>query len=135
MAEYDLIDIYRIKNPNKKRYTWRQPKPRICSRLDFFLISSPMMDFVTKVDILPSILSDHSPILISFKFTNEIHKGPGHWKLNTSLLNDQNYVTQMKEKITETLDKHSDLNKNVRWELLKYEVRKISIKYSKQKKT
>jgi hypothetical protein len=134
MNELDLIDIFRLKNPDKKRYTWRQPKPKICCRLDYFLISSNLMDFVTKVEILPSILSDHSPIFLSLTFTKENQRGPGHWKLNASLLNDQNYVSQMRTKIVETLDEHNSLNKNMRWEILKYEIRKFSISYSKKKK-
>ena len=34
---YDLIDIWRIRNPDAKSYTWRQKKPLIQRRLDFWL--------------------------------------------------------------------------------------------------
>lgn len=37
--DFDLIDIWRIRNPEIKRFTWRQKKPLIQRRLDFWLIS------------------------------------------------------------------------------------------------
>ena len=33
----DLIDIWRVLNPDAKRFTWRRRKPDIHCRLDFFL--------------------------------------------------------------------------------------------------
>ena len=35
----DLCDIWRIHNPDTRRYTWRQKKPSISSRLDMWLVS------------------------------------------------------------------------------------------------
>lgn len=35
----DLIDIWRIRNPNIKHFSWRQKNPIIQCRLDFWLIS------------------------------------------------------------------------------------------------
>ena len=37
---FDLIDIWRIRNPDTMRFTWRQKNPIIQRRLDFWLISS-----------------------------------------------------------------------------------------------
>ena len=33
----DLVDAWRALNPNGSRYTWRQKKPEVHCRLDFFL--------------------------------------------------------------------------------------------------
>ena len=33
--DFDLIDVWRIRNPEKKRFTWRQKNPLIQRRLDF----------------------------------------------------------------------------------------------------
>lgn len=35
-TELDLCDPWRIRFPDKRRYTWRQPTPLKQSRLDFF---------------------------------------------------------------------------------------------------
>ena len=38
MSSLELHDIWRIKNPNTKRYTWRQKNPFIQCRLDYFFL-------------------------------------------------------------------------------------------------
>ena len=135
MTKNDLVDVWRMKNDNLRRYTWRQKSPKICCRLDYFLISTVLMDFVQKSQILPSILSDHSPVLLTLKFINESAKGSGHWKLNVSLLENENYVREIKSLIDSCTEKYKDLqNLNVKWELVKYEIRKFSIYFGKNQK-
>ena len=65
--ELDLHDIWRIKNPTERSFTWSQPEPLVLSRLDYWLISSSISDNVCDVDIIPSIKTDHSAIKIEFK--------------------------------------------------------------------
>ena len=58
----DLIDIWRILNPDAKRFTWRRRKADTHCRLDFFLTSSSLSTTITKADILPGFKTDHSLI-------------------------------------------------------------------------
>jgi len=44
MLEYNLIDIWRIHNPDKRQFTWRQRTPIIQRRTDFWLISDELQD-------------------------------------------------------------------------------------------
>ena len=44
-------------------------------------------------DIVPSIKSDHSAILLSINGIEEQIHGPFFWKFNASLLDDKDYVT------------------------------------------
>ena len=63
--EHDLLlDIWRVRHPKEKRFTWRQKTPIIQRRLDFWLISDGLQDDVASVDIKPSIKSDHSAITL-----------------------------------------------------------------------
>ena len=39
MAELDLVDAWRLLNPDTRRCTWRRKKPEIHCRLDFCLVS------------------------------------------------------------------------------------------------
>ena len=81
---YDLIDIWRIRNIDKRQYTWRQRKPFVQRRLDFWLVSDCLQDVVEYTDIIPSIKSDHSAITLHIK-SNESHaRGPSHWCFNSS---------------------------------------------------
>ena len=52
--KHDLIDIWRIRNPETKRFTWRQKTPLIQRRLDFWLVDDVLQDDSIKTDI-PSI--------------------------------------------------------------------------------
>ena len=132
--EFEIEDMWRIKNPVKRRYTWRQTKPLVQCRLDYFMISTQLLDNVEKITILPASLSDHSPIYASFKFTPLI-KGPGFWKLNTSLLEDLEYIDLLTEMIEIWKIEFATLeNKNLVWDLLKYRIRETSTKYSKAKR-
>ena len=54
-TELDLVDVWRIKNPLTKSYTWSQKSPPIFCRLDFWLISNNLQDFVNSTNIIPAI--------------------------------------------------------------------------------
>ena len=45
----DLGDIWWIRNPNVKRFTWRQKMPVIQRRLDFWLVSNDMQEDIDNV--------------------------------------------------------------------------------------
>jgi len=47
-----LSDVWRIINPEARRYTWRQNQPVIHCRLDFFLASESSLCDVTHADIV-----------------------------------------------------------------------------------
>ena len=60
VTKQDLTDIWRDLNPEEKRFTWRQNKPEVHCRLDFFLVSASIACRVSKADILPGYKTDHS---------------------------------------------------------------------------
>jgi len=133
--ELGIVDIWRIRNGVKKRYTWRQKTPRIQCRLDYFLITDHAQEIVLTSDILPSVLSDHSPISLTLKFLNQPDRGPGYWKLNVSLLQEEEYKLSIRKKLNELKTSLNNMDdKNLKWEMFKYEIRKNSIQYSKDRK-
>jgi len=60
--EQDLIDIWHVRNPTEKRFTWRQKIPIIQRNLDFWLVNDGLQDDIVSADITPSTKSDHSAI-------------------------------------------------------------------------
>ena len=56
---FNLHDIWRIKNPDVKSYTWSQKSPFVFCRLDFWLTSAHLFDHINRVDICPAIKTDH----------------------------------------------------------------------------
>ena len=47
MFDFHLVDIWRIRNPDKKRNTWKQNKPLVQRRLDYWLLTR--MTWTTQV--------------------------------------------------------------------------------------
>ena len=59
-----LIDAWRVLNPDSSRFTWRQKKPEIHCRLDFFLINQCTFCNIINVEILAGYKTDHSMITL-----------------------------------------------------------------------
>lgn len=131
---FDLVDIWRIRNPDCKAFTWRQKKPLIQRRLDFWLISDVCQDEVEEANIKVAIKTDHSAITISFNTLDEQMRGPSYWKFNSSLIEDENYVLAINQKIPEWLEEFEEVtDKRVLWDLIKYRIRQFTMKFSKEK--
>ena len=94
----ELTDIWRMLNPELRRYTWRRPTPLQQSRLDFFLITDGVMNNVKGADIEFGYRTDHSMITLDLQFGTE-SKCRSFWKFNSSLLRDQQYVAEVNETI------------------------------------
>jgi len=129
----DLIDIWRIRNPNVKRFTWRQKTPMIQRRLDFWLVSNAMQEDIDYVDVISSLKSDHSAIVLSINGIEIRSRGPSFWKLNSNLLDDKECVFNlMKYPLwNDEFKEVTDLR--LFWDLMKYRIRQESISYSKLK--
>ena len=60
--------------------------------------------------------------------------GPSYWKINSSLMKDEDHVSAITEKFPEWLTEFNEVtDKRVLWDLIKYRVRQFTIKYSKDK--
>ena len=94
-----------------------------------------MQDLIVKTDIIPSIRSDHSAVVIYIKHLPDKARGSGHWKFNASLTHDNIYVNLLETKILYWMDMYSTIeDKRVCWELLKYEIRKFTMSFCSEKK-
>ena len=132
-----LCDIWRIRNPNVRRFTFRQNRVSgfIEQRLDFSLISNIPQESIIKTDVLTSFCTDHSPIFFSLQLKDMPTRGKGFWKFIESLTSNDEYVAKMKNQISETLrmlDQDKITDKHLRWEYLKYEIRKFTMNFSKK---
>ena len=90
---------------------------------------------VRNTDVLASLLTDHSPITFSYFKNEESNGGSGFWKFNNSLIENEEYVHQLKKLISDTLNElfnENILEVQVKWEYLKHNIRKYAIKFSKK---
>ncbi|KAJ8047496.1 hypothetical protein HOLleu_06515 [Holothuria leucospilota] len=104
--ELNLYDVWRVLHPDDRHHTWRQRNPVKQGRLDFFMVSSGLLNTVLKSSISPGYRIDHSLISTTFNLRN-IKVGRGVWKLNNSLLEDDHYVKIVKNLIAETVGQYA----------------------------
>ena len=109
MSENDLCDIYRVRNPQSRRYTWRCKKPLIQRRLDYFLISDQLQGQIEATDIIPSVRSDHSTVRIRVNEMQYSTKGRSYWKFNNSLTHDDAFVQALRNEIPKFYSESSEL--------------------------
>ena len=133
MESVNVMDIWRIRNPFPKEFTWPANNPLVQRRLDYFLISDRIQSSVSKVYIKPAIATDHSAIFLEINYDHKGKFGPSHWRLNLSLLEDPNYIELINKLITNIIDQYKEQDSRTTWEFLKYKIRQSSITFSKDK--
>ena len=111
MQIFNLVDIWRDLHPDEKKFTWRKFNQNKQSRLDFFLVSSSLLPYVKKAEIIPGFLSDHSSITLEIDFS-QFTRGKGFWKFNSSLLKDQEYVEKVKNVIKRVVAQYAVVNED-----------------------
>ena len=97
----NMIDPFRENFPKLKRYTWRKKNPLKQARLDYFLISENIMQYVKSSKIEMGYRSDHSIVTLMLTFDGFKH-GKSYWKHNNLLLTDTEYLNIINKHITET---------------------------------
>ena len=130
----DINDIWRTLNPNAKQYTWHlNTIPTIFCRLDYFLVSSNLVNVITKCNITTGFRSDHSLVYFNLIIDNQ-PIGPGYFKLNNSVLLETEYQDKIKQSITEQAEINKEAYPNTLWQIIKGTIRNESIKYTVSKK-
>ena len=132
-----MCDVWRIRNPNTKRYTFRQQHSSgyISRGLDYIFVSSVLQESVKDRDVFAAFSTDRSPIMFSLFSKSEGTRGKGLWKHNNSLCEKSTYINGMKKHVICTLENLKNENitdERNAWEYLKYEIRKFSKNFSEE---
>ena len=109
MTANDLIDIWRVRNSEKKQFTWTQKRPLIRRRLDYWLVSTEIQDDLTEANIIAAIKSDHSAITLTLNSLDKQKFGPSYWKFNSSLLEDASYIQLISLNYPDWLDEFKEV--------------------------
>lgn len=93
-----LINIWRMRNTNIMQYTWHNSANNgQFSRLDYWLISTSIINEVHKCEISASAMTDHCAVAMSLwlggfeSITNPL------WKFNSSLLETEEFCRESKK--------------------------------------
>ena len=85
LLKLSLVDVFRKKWPSKKEYTYYNKSRTIQSRIDYILGSEYMFSRVNKIYTLHAPrVPDHK--LLVCHLQSDVQIGSGYWKLNVSLL-------------------------------------------------
>ena len=91
MEELNLTDVYGELHPKSKSFTYISKSLNLKSRIDYFLIPRSLFCDVRQAEIRISTAPDHNAIFLSIRFKSEFNRGPGLWKFNNTLLEDNNH--------------------------------------------
>lgn len=134
MDQNNIVDVWRIKNPTVFKATFIRNRSTIASalmeRIDYCLIDYSLQQFVHRAGIMTSFSSDHAMPYVIFQFTQ--HKpGPGYWKFNNSLLQDDQFIQDVVQQITTSLTT-PQMDILDKWELMKFTVKQCALRRSIQ---
>ena len=103
------------------------------SRIDFFLVARHLTKWVERVETKVSNAPDHRAVRLTFLIA-QVSRGPGIWKFNNSLLEDKKYTDLIRENYIVISERYASLeDKRLKWELIKMELRGLTIPYAKRK--
>lgn len=128
-GDWGLCDLWRIKHPDKKGFTFRRGS--YASRLDLFLVSNHISELVDSCKITPLVHSDHAMITFSVK-TSQVKRGPGLWKFDTLLLQNKDFIQKMTEFLEDWSVPPELQDPASAWEWMKFEIRKFVLDYTKK---
>ena len=77
IESFELCDIWRIRNPTEKRFTFRQNhiSGYIQRSLDYFFVSNKLQESIKNTDILVSLSTDQSAISFTLRRSQITAKG------------------------------------------------------------
>ena len=133
-VEFDLQDLWRKRFPNRKQFTWSNGQQTHQSRIDRIYIPSNWITKSSNANILPFSWSDHDLVTSTFDLPQNSIRGPGTWKLNTSVLQEQAYKELISKFLkTWRLEKERFRNLLLWWDMLKLHVQSITQDYCASK--
>ena len=106
--QLDLNDIYRTLHPKTMNFTFFSSAHSTFSRIDHILGHKSSLGKFRKTEIIPSIFSDHNAVKLYLNYRRKTIKNSNIWRLNNTLLNNQQITEEIKKEIKTCIE----MNKN-----------------------
>ena len=100
--QIDLIDIYRTFHPKTADRTFFSSAHGTFSRIGNILGHKSSLSKFKKIEIVSSIFSDHNAMRLEMNYREKNIKNTNTWRLNNTLLNNQDITEEIKEEIKNT---------------------------------
>ena len=108
--QLDLIDIYRTFHPKTRNFTFFSSAQGTFSRLDRILSHKSSLGKFLKIEIIPSIFSDHNAVRLDLNYRRKTIKNSNIWRLNNTLLNNQQITEEIKKEIKICIEMNENEN-------------------------
>ena len=136
MENMSLVDAWQNIKTVGEHYTWNNKKVK--SRLDYYFTSKNSSYKLLKIYTSNVIgkqvgnkLTDHKALMIHMQISTS-KRGPGYWKLNTSLLKNEHFRTELENTIKSAIENNKHLSHCKVWEIIKMRIKETSIKMAKE---
>ena len=110
LNKMDLIDIYRMFHPKTTEYTFFSRAHGTFSRIDHILGHKSSLGKFKKIEIISSIFSDHNTMRLDINYRKKSVRNTNAWRLNITLLNNQETTEEIKEEIKKYLETNDNEN-------------------------
>ena len=119
--QINLIDIYRTFHPETADYTFFSSAHGTFSRIDHILGHKSSLSKFKKIDIISSIFSDHNAMRLEMNYREKNVKNTNTWRLNSTLLNNQEITEEIKEEMTKYIETNDNENTTIQnlWDAAK----------------
>ena len=94
--DLSCVDVWRSCHPTQQAFTWLRSDGTCASRIDLVGCPVSWLPSVSSCEILPCPFSDHSAVALSLSsIPDAVPRGPSFWKLNTSILKEPDFVSEI----------------------------------------
>ena len=104
LNKIDLIDTYGTVHPKTIEYTFFSSAHGTFSRIDHILGHKSSLGKFKKIEIISSIFSNHNAMRLDSNYRKKSVKNTNTWRLNNTLLNNQEITEEIKEEIKKYLE-------------------------------
>jgi len=131
----NLIDLWLANNEGKQQFSFvNMGNNKIQSRIDFFLCSKEVEKYCNKCYITNAPVPDHKAVVMHI-CKNENDIGKGYWKLNNTVLVEEDYKNGIENIFKNTVSEFEHVDsKALVWDMCKIRFKAYSISYCIQRK-
>ena len=122
-------------------FTFSSSAQRTFSRIDHILGHKSSLGKFKKIEIIPSIFSDQNAVRLDLNYRRKTSKNSNIWRLNNTLLNNQQITEEIQKEIKICIEKYENENTTTQnlWDTVKAVLRgrfiAIQAYFKKQEKS
>ena len=134
-SSFKLVDIWRKRHPRAREMSWFSSSFSVGSRLDKFFVSDNLVSVTEKCEIAPCFFSDHDYVSLLVRFDSLSPRGPGVWKFNNSLLDDDLCCSYIRDRIVDLISCKASFDSiKAWWDFFKASLKGDIIDFAKEKR-